>query len=263
MAEILHLQALIPTALRQAGHWLPPKAIEAFVKDIETSVSAYSAYSEREQSARKGHKALRKVWGLLDDPDPPVGLIRTQMKSLPRPAKAWLLQRGNALWEQLIGGDFYEAIFDKWVLSANQLELVRVLKSLISEGGMMLDGRQDRQPKKGFEPMIMGVIRGTGEGLSQGGRPSLTARDELVMHLAIDWLHATGERPQQGRSDKEGFASIVYMIFDLIEIKSTRKSNGADENNGAEQALRRYWAAVANNGYAPIRKKPLICVGCI
>ena len=247
--------AITHAALRHAGYSLPPEAIESFVKDIEASVGAYPTYFERGQFTRKAHKALMKVWGLLNDPDPPVGLIRTQTKSLPRPAKAWLLQRGKALWIQLVGGNFSEAIFDEWLQFAKPPELLNVLNSLISEGGMMLDGRKDRQPRRTFEPMIMGFIRGTGEGLSQGGRPSLSARDELVMHLAIEWLQATGDLPSRGRSEKEGFAGLVYTIFDLLGIKSTRKDNSADENNGAEQALRRYWAAVANDGYTPKRKK--------
>ena len=249
------LDPFVRTALRQAGYSLRIEAIRAFLENIEASVAAYLAHPSDEPSARKAHDALKRIWKLLNDTDPAIGVLRTRVQSLPAPAKRWLLQRGAALWEHLAGGEFSQDAFDLWVKSANPTELVRILQSLVSEGGMMLDGRQDREPKRTFEPMIMGVIRGTGEGLSEGGRPSLSARDELVMHLAIDWLHATGERPQQGRSDKEGFAGLVYMIFDLLEIKSIRKSNSADENNGAEQALRRYWASVANDGYAPKRKK--------
>lgn len=249
------LNPFVRTALRQAGYSLRTAAIEAFVRDLEASVAAYQAHASEETSARKAHDALKRIWKLINDPDPAIGVLRTRVQSLPAPAKRWLLQRGTTLWERLVGGEFSGPVFEAWIQSADATELVRVLQSLVSEGGMMLDGRSDRQPKRGFEPMIMGVIRGTGEGLSEGGRPSPSARDELVMHLAIDWLQATGEPPLRGRSDKEGFSGLVYMIFDLLEIKSIRKSNSADENNGAEQALRRYWASVANDGYAPKRKK--------
>lgn len=250
------LNPFVRTALRQAGYSLRTAVIEAFVRDLEASVAAYLAHAPDEPSARKAHDALKRIWKLLHDTDPAIGMIRTRVQSLPAPAKRWLLQRGATLWERLVGGEFSGPVFEAWIKSADATELVRVLLSLVSEGGMMLDGRSDRQPKRGFEPMIMGVIRGTGEGLSEGGRPSPSARDELVMHLAIDWLQATGEPPLRGRSDKEGFSGLVYMIFDLLEIKSIRKSNSADEHNGAEQALRRYWAAVADDGYAPKRKKP-------
>ena len=116
-------------------------------------------------------------------------------------------------------------------------------------------GRKDRKSKTRFEPMIMGIIRGTGEGLGQGGRPNLSARNELVMHLAIDWLNATGTMPQQGRSDKKGFAGLVHIIFDLDEIKSSRKSKSDKEPNGAEQALRRYWSAIQTQSQTSIERR--------
>jgi hypothetical protein len=95
--------------------------------------------------------------------------------------------------------------------------------------------------------MIMGVIRGSGEGLGNGGRPKPSASDELVMLLAIDWTIATGEEPRNGRGDSEGFSGLVHRIFDIIGIESSKNSYGTERSNGAEQALRRYWAAVNKN----------------
>jgi len=56
----------------------------------------------------------------------------------------------------------------------------------------------------------------------------------LVMHLALDWLHATGQQPQKGRDDKRGFGDLVHSVFDWLEV--TR-----DPRQAAIYALRRYW----------------------
>jgi len=249
------LEPFARNALQQAGYSTPYQPIDVFLLNIEASISAYLTRSIEDQSARKAHDRLRKLLNLVNDSDPPIGLIRKHIKSLPEPAKGWLLRRGSALWLDLVGGEFSEAVFDKWVQLSEPLELLRVLKSLVSEGGMMLDGRKDRRPKKIFEPMIMGVIRGTGKGLSDGGRPKASAHDELVMHLAIDWTNATGEQPQKKRSDSEGFSGLVHQIFNSLGVEDTQGNNNTNKVNHAEQALRRFWAAVANGGYAPVRKQ--------
>lgn len=249
------LEPFARNALQQAGYSTPYQPIDVFLLNIEASISAYLTRSIEDQSARKAHDHLRKLWNLVNDSDPPIGLIRKHIKSLSEPAKGWLLRRGSALWLDLVGGEFSEAVFDKWVQLSEPLELLRVLKSLVSEGGMMLDGRKDRRPKKIFEPMIMGVIRGTGKGLSDGGRPKASAHDELVMHLAIDWTNATGEQPQKKRSDSEGFSGLVHQIFNSLGVEDTQGNNNTNKVNHAEQALRRFWAAVANEGYSPVRKQ--------
>jgi hypothetical protein len=56
------------------------------------------------------------------------------------------------------------------------------------------------------------------------------------MHLAIDWCRATGQPPDQGRSDATGFGELVHSVFDWLgEL-------------GATQALRRYWRMVNSVG---------------
>lgn len=232
------------SSLRQANYSLRTETFDIFLKNIEASISYYFEIADDDQPLRKSHNALRKLWQICHGSDPPVGVIRKRVLALSGPAKDWLLQRGSARRTEFLGEEFSEAIFDKWVQTAKPSELVKVIKSLVSEGGMMLDGRKDRRAKRIFEPMIMGVVRGKGDGLSKGGRPKPSAADELVMYLAIDWAIATGKEPHNGRSDSEGFSGLVHQIFDTIGIESSKNSYGTEKSNGAEQALRRYWAAV-------------------
>ncbi len=242
--DMTDLDIFVRNALRDEGHILKADKIHSFFGNIRHSIAVYSSQHVDEVPARISYNALKRLWGAINQTVPSIGLIRANVLSLPHAAKFHLMRRATSILTDHFADDFSENIFDDWVRSANPPELIRILKILISEGGMIVNGRKGRKSQQIFEPMIMGVIRGTGIGLGQGGRPILSARDELVMHLAVDWLNATGKAPQQGRNDKKGFAGLVHIIFDLLEIKSTRKSDSTDEANGAGQALRRYWSAI-------------------
>lgn len=249
------ISPFVCNALRQAGYRLQREALDKFSRNIGASVSVYRLRQGDIASTRQAHDALRRLWKSLEAEDAAIGVIRIRASSLPEPAKAWIQTRAARLWDHLVGGKFSNGAFDLWVKSAEGPELVSVLKTLICEGGAMIRGRDDRPAKLQFEPMIMGVIRGMGEGFGKGGRPSLSARDELVMHLAIDWTQATGQQPLRMRRDSEGFSGLVHRIFDVLEVVDVQAPDEVPDHNGAEQALRRYWAAVENRGYTPLRKK--------
>lgn len=248
------LEVLARAALRQAKHAVSREYLARFLQSIEASVEAYYSRSKDVGAPRKAHDAMRRLWQSLNDPDPSIRLIRSRTQALPLSARTWVLKRAALHWPCLVGGDYSEAAFDRWILSAEATDLVEVLKVLVSEGGRLMIARPDRPTSLHFEPMIMGVIRGMGEGFGKGGRPSLSARDELVMHLAIDWMQATGEPPQRGRRDCDGFSGLVHRIFDVLEVVNVQGPDEVPDHNGAEQALRRYWAAVENRGYPPLRK---------
>ena len=113
--------------------------------------------------------------------------------------------------------------------------LVEALRVLSADGGRIVPGRSrggGKRSKSRLEPRISRQVRGTGTMAPTGGRPKNADQDTLVMHLAIDWYQATGERPEQGRSDATGFGELVHSVFDWLgEL-------------GATQALRRYWPIV-------------------
>jgi hypothetical protein len=108
---------------------------------------------------------------------------------------------------------------------------------------MIVPGRSRGNGKRSasrMEPRIMGVVRGTGAGANTGGRPRANARQDLVQCLAMDWLKATGAKPDPGRSDGKGFGDLVHRIFSWIG------------EPGATHALRTYWRAVSS-----MRSKPV------
>ena len=230
--DVTEIDIFVRNALRDEGHDLDSNQIRSLIDGIKQSLTIYSSHYAEEVPSRIAYNALRQLWQSINKPDPSIGLIRVAVKSLPQPGKEHLLRRGAMLWKGLVSEDFSEHIFDAWLQSANPPELLHILNCLLIEGGMVIDGRKDRQSEKIFEPMIMGVIRGTHKGLSVGGRPTHSSRDELVMNLAIDWLKATDHSPKRGRNGKNGFSGLVHLIFEATEIK------------GAEQALRRYWSNV-------------------
>ena len=219
------------TALRQAGYRLHIDVIRTFLSNLAASVAVYRSGATDEPSARDAHDALRQVWRLPQARDPDPEEIRRRLAGLPGPARAWICQRAGLRWPLLTGQPYSQGALDRWLATAGQAELIRGLEALIAEGGALVEGRRDRPPRRSFEPMIMGVIRGSGAGLSRGGRPTVSARDALVMHMAVDWAQATGDVPRKQRHDRDGFAGLVHRVFDELEIEAP------------DQALRRYWTA--------------------
>ena len=83
-----------------------------------------------------------------------------------------------------------------------------------------------------LEPTIMGEVRGAGARHDQGGRPRNAKHPDLIMHLATDWISATGEAPKSGRSDYTGFGELVHSIFQWLDLPE----------GSAVHSLRQYWA---------------------
>ncbi len=113
-------------------------------------------------------------------------------------------------------------------------KLIRMTQVLSAEGQRVVEGRSRGDGKRStnhWEPVIMGGVRGAGVWDRRGGRPLSDAEHELVMLLAIDWLHATGDKPKPGRSDNTGFGDLAHSVFQWLRLPEGR----------ATYALRRYW----------------------
>ena len=80
----------------------------------------------------------------------------------------------------------------------------------------------------------MGEVRGAGTVRHRGGRPRNEAYQILVMHLALDWIQATGEEPTPGRSDHSGFGDLLHSIFQWL----------SQPEGSAAYALRQYWGVM-------------------
>lgn len=114
--------------------------------------------------------------------------------------------------------------------------LVTALCALTSNGARPVEGRSRGNGKRSaprIEPMIMGEVRGVGTTRHRGGRPRNDRNQMLIMCLALDWLHATGEPPKAGRSGNTGFGDFVHSVFQWLELPDS-----------AANALRQYWDTV-------------------
>jgi len=114
--------------------------------------------------------------------------------------------------------------------------LVTVLRVLSSDGARPVLGRSRGGGKRSaprLEPTIMSEVRGAGTIRHRGGRPTNDRHQTLVMHLATDWLNATGELPKSGRSEGTGFGELVHSVFQWLELPDS-----------AANALRQYWGTV-------------------
>jgi hypothetical protein len=95
----------------------------------------------------------------------------------------------------------------------------------------------------------MEVVRGSPEAKPTGGRPSADARQTLVLHLAVDWLQATGRMPEAGRSDRTGFGRLVYMVFECVHVRDSASQEDIDQaieraTEAASYCLRQSWDEV-------------------
>ena len=223
------LRGWAKSALRQAGISNSATMLDALMTGIAESIANYQTETAKRATFRKAHNALRALFALLENEDPSPALIRKKFQELPSTAAAWVERRAKVRWPHLLGSEFSNKAFKAWLVSTSREDLVRVLRVLVSEGGVVLEGRcDDRRPKPRLEPLIMGTARGAGGSKLPGGRPPAEARDDLVMNLALDWYRATRQMPALKRGDTDGFPGLVHRVFDLCGIK------------GAEQALRRY-----------------------
>ena len=138
--------------------------------------------------------------------------------------------------------------FLAWAENADGDKLVKALRVLAAEGAQIVVGRSrgcGKRSARRVEPMILGEVRGTAASKRKGGRPSEDARHELVMHLAMDWLHATSQHPGTGRSGETGFGDLVHSVFQWL----LNNEDGGSE--AATYALRRYWDTMRRRKHRP------------
>jgi hypothetical protein len=191
---------------------LPSDQFDRLVSDIETSIDHFLAGGP-EGTSRAAHDALRSFWKLAHEDDPSIGVLRARLRSLPPKAAEYIGRRAPmVIWRIFPGenggfgsSDLPGSTFGRflgWAATANGPKLVKALQVLTADGARIVAGRSRGGGKYSHvkvEPMIAGTLRGDPEPKKRGGRPGETARRELVMHLALDWLRASGSLPEPAR----------------------------------------------------------------
>lgn len=249
---------------------LPKERFVRLIRDMEWSIDQFQRSAEGKGTFREAQDALRALWQRCNLEKPPYKVLRDDLEKLPREAIEWLARRARVVIPRLfdsetIGDDVSDppdrlaVRFLAWVVGAEDQKFDVALRALSFEGEDVVPGRSrggGKRSRPRAEPMIKGVVRGTDTHGSRDGAPTLGAHHELVMHLALDWLHATGQKPQRGRDDKRGFGDLVHSVFDWLEV--TR-----DPRQAAMYALRRYWDTekALKKKAAPFAV-PLVCADC-
>lgn len=240
-------RARVRDCLDKARIALPSREFDGFVRQIEATISLFRSAAP-EGTYREAHDAMRTIWRLCRDPEPPVGLLRARARALPKEAIEHVVRRARTVIPRLFPGDTIEegafdsrertaARFLDWVAKAEGAKLITALRVLTGQGATIVAGRSrgnGRRSRPRLEPIILGEIRGAGTRIHRGGAPAANARHDMVMHLALDWYRATGEDRRGGRSDKTGFGDLVHSIFQWLELSE-------DPTEAAVYALRRFW----------------------
>jgi hypothetical protein len=227
-------RARVRDCLTKEGVSLPTDRFQSFVREIGNSIAAH-LNAEPEGTDRATDDALAELWTLSHENDPPVGLVRARIQSLPRGAGDYIDRRFPVVFERLFSTEAPTTRFQEWATTASAQRLIRATQFLSSEGARWVLGRSRGGGKRSIprvEPSIRGQVRGAGGG-RRGGRPDRADLQELILKLHGDWLHATEVLPQAGgRGDRTGFGDLVHSSFQWV----------GESEESATYALRRYWS---------------------
>ena len=245
--------------LRKSGDGVSNSGFEKFDHDVTRAMEIFlEDTANNAMTGREVHNAIREIWKLANEPDPPVGQIRARIKALPEQVirKFDYLGRqeipkfyGPGISPGLVGGDQTamprieeEALrnggFRSWAAVANDQSLIWAVLTLPPVTGLVIvQGRSRRTGKRsspGVEPYINRIARGAGDGMPRVGRPSsLDFKISLIGKLAHAWERTTGTFPPVGRSDETGFGELIHCVFHWLRI-----------GDQAEYALRQFWDEV-------------------
>jgi hypothetical protein len=247
---------------------LPQDRFEQLIRDIEASIDRFGMDASDKGTFREAHDALRAFSERCRLCKPPVRVLREELQRLPKEAIEYIARRARAVIPRLfpgktIGADVFDptdrlvARFLIWAAAADDKKLVQALRALSVEGGGSVAGRSrggGKRSRARFEPMIMSEVRGAGAWDHRGGAPTNDAGHRLVMHFALDWLHATGHTPKPRRSDYTGFGDLVHSVFQWLD-------NSGAPSKTAAYALRRYWTTLKRRkrSAAPFT---VVCADC-
>lgn len=249
---------------------LRPDGFTQLVRDIEASIDHFQRSAAGEGTPHEAHNALRALSRRSRLNKPPIQVLREELQKLPREAIEYMARRARGVIPRPFPGTYGEkcgfdpperfvAQFLEWVDTADDEKFGEAVRVLSSEGGRVVLGRSRGDGKRSpprAEPIIMSVARGAGTQGLRVGAPVKAAQHELVMHLALDWLHSTDKVPKSRRSDRCGFGDLVHCVFQWLDTSE-------DSNEAAAYALRRYWdTGKRRKKRAAPFAMPLVCGDC-
>src|SRR5581483_8398107 len=210
---------IVRDCLRKAGLSPTKAAFEDLVNKFEATIRLFRS-TEPEPSFRQVHNALRALWQLAHDDDASPAQIRARLAKLPASALRYMEDRARHILPNLFPSSSVDDGFLAWAKTAKPRQLIDAVAVLSAHGARVVPGRSrggGKRSNRRLEPLILGEVRGASDHERKGGRPSARPRDQLVMHLALDWATATDVMPQAGRSDRTGFGDLVHAVFDWNE----------------------------------------------
>ena len=205
-----------------------PEAAEALARNVAITMSDFATEREgsgSDQTFRKIHDRLRKLWRLADEADPEIGIIRGKLRTLPKRTLNAIETRAERLWPMIFGEPAPVETGPGWLCDTPKEKLAEIVRRSIAGGGVRLPGRNRgpyKRSKPRYEPLIFGVARGA-RGPSEAspiegarvvkpdvianGRPRDDEAIVLIMWLAVDWLEATEQTPAPGAAIKRRSAN--------------------------------------------------------
>jgi hypothetical protein len=261
-------RACLKRCLRRSGAEVLGVQLKALATVVACAMSAFLARkSDYAMTYREVHDAIRELWRLASEADPPIGQIRAIIKALSEqvltpfnylalqeiPKYYSLGQIGRAPPDGRSGIPLAEVEalreggFRAWAAIASGPALIWAIQTLLPAIGVIeVEGRSrgmgKRSPSR-VEPIIMGTARGADRQMPSskqmhiGGRRSiLDVEFSLIGTLVQAWQRATGILPSAGRSDETGFGDLVHSVFQWLGM-----------DGQAEYALRQYWKEFARS----------------
>lgn len=234
---MLDTEHLARACLHREGARLSRGQFGDLVQRIEHIIELYET-TRPEQNARIARDALREIWLLTVEDDPPVGQIRALIAKLPDPVIRSIehfadILRTNAVANversRNIRGSVpppshtrlngYKGSFRKWAKTAPANDLIWTVGALIGDGAHIIQGRSRGKGKRSrptIEPRIMGRVRGEGAS-ERHGRPTKRALHDLVARLVDAWLTATKQTVGDiSRSDHTGCGELVHSVCQRV-----------------------------------------------
>ena len=152
-------QRQVANCVGKEGLRLPPDRFERLISDLEESIAEFLS-SARGASFRDVHEALRRLWFLSHEDDPPHEALRQLIQALPRRAAAYMDGRAPTVIARLFPSDPPVSRFQLWARTAERRKLVKATRVLTAEGAQIVDGRSPassgRRSGQRIEPKIIG-----------------------------------------------------------------------------------------------------------